>query len=59
MTKRFTGKKITIETCVTPETYIEIENKRGLLKRSTYVAMVLEELFNPQNVMKKPDETEA
>jgi len=50
-----TGNKIQLLIYVTPETYEEIDRRRGTLKKSTYACMVLEELFNPEIVTTKPD----
>jgi len=47
MVARMVGNKCGIAICVSPETYEAIEKQRGRLKRSTYCALVLDEIFNP------------
>jgi len=42
------GQKMEISTCVDRKTFNAIEEARGSLKRSTFCALVLEELFIPQ-----------
>lgn len=48
MSARTAGRKISVTVFVTPETYYAMEEARGILKRSTYCGLVLEELFNPK-----------
>jgi len=55
MSAKATGKKIQLLIYVTPETYEEIDRRRGTLKKSTYACMVLEELFNPEIATTKPE----
>lgn len=50
MAERTKGNKMSITTFVTPETYYAIEESRGILKRSTFCGMVLEDIFNPREV---------
>ncbi|HOW15050.1 hypothetical protein [Methanosarcina sp.] len=52
MSVKATKEKIALMVYVTPETYEEIDRNRGTLKKSTYTAMVLEEIFNPEKAVK-------
>jgi hypothetical protein len=48
-----TRNKLAMMIYITPETYEEIDRNRGTLKKATFTAMVLEELFNPEGGITK------
>jgi hypothetical protein len=47
MTAYKKGNRYGFTVYVTPEVYETIEKERGILKRATFIGVVLEEIFNP------------